>query len=197
METLEGLIRRLVTSLNASELDYALTGALAASYYGVPRTTMDADVMVKISSSSSCADLVSALRKAELQVEENRIVEALKSGFKIATFADSKSPFAVDIILSSKKIDKRTGLILDLPTFYQAPEELVLAKLRMIKAPVPKERTGKDQDDIKAILRFTKINLGALKKRAQENNTAQILENISQHNPLKTVHRTIYRRLNS
>jgi len=49
METFEGLVRRVVNSFNAVGLDYMFTGALAASYYGMPRTTMDIDVVVKVS----------------------------------------------------------------------------------------------------------------------------------------------------
>ena len=48
LENFEGLVRRIVNSFNAAGLDYMFTGALAASYYGMPRTTMDVDVMVKI-----------------------------------------------------------------------------------------------------------------------------------------------------
>jgi hypothetical protein len=42
------LVRRVVESFGAVGLDYMFTRALAASYYGVPRTTMDVDVVVKV-----------------------------------------------------------------------------------------------------------------------------------------------------
>ena len=155
------------------------TGALAASYYGTPRTTMDVDIVVKVSRGDLQTKLVSALRKAELQVDEKRIDAAFKSGFRIVTFRDSKSPFTVDIILSSKKLEKKAGTILGLPTFYQTPEELILAKLRMIKATVPRERALKDEDDVRAILRFTEVNMKNLKRRALKDGTLSILENIA------------------
>jgi len=154
------------------------TGALAASYYGTPRTTTDVDVMVKVFQEDLQTGLVPALRKAGLQVDEDRINAAFKSGFRIVTFMDSKSSFTVDIILSSKKLEKRAGTILGLPTYYQTPEELILAKLRMIKATVPRERALKDEDDVKAILKFTKADLNIIKKRAKRNNTLLILETI-------------------
>jgi hypothetical protein len=46
---------------------------------------------------------------------------AFESGFKIATFRDNRSPFTLDTIFSKKKLEKRSGTILGLPTFYQTP----------------------------------------------------------------------------
>lgn len=65
-----------------------------------------------------------------------------------------------------------------LPTFCQTPEELILAKLRMIRATTLRERALKNKDNIKAILKFTKVNINAIKKRAQKHNTLTILETI-------------------
>ena len=155
-----------------------LTEALVASYYGTPRTTTDVDIVVKVSQDDLQTKLVPALKKTGLQVDEKRIDAAFKSGLKIVTFRDSESPFTADIILSSKKIEKKAGTILGLPTFYQTPEELILTKLRMIKATIPRERALKDEDDVKAILRFTRVDLNAIKRRARRNNTLSILETI-------------------
>ncbi len=154
------------------------TGALAASFYSVPRTTSDADVVVEVSEEGSQAKLVLALRKAGLKAEESRIEAALRSDFRIATFRDAKTPFTVDIILSDGKLDKKAGIILGLPTFFQTPEELILAKLRMIKATVPRERSSKDEEDVKAILKFNKVDMGFIKRRARKNDTLSILETV-------------------
>ncbi len=51
----------------------------------------------------------------------------------------------------------KAGKILGMPTFYQKPEDLVLAKLRMIKATVPRERALKDVDDVRAILKLQRL----------------------------------------
>jgi hypothetical protein len=154
------------------------TGALAASYYGTPRTTMDVDIIIKTSKKEPQAKLMATLEKAGLTVEARKVATALKSGLKITTFRDSKSSFTVDIIFSSRKLEKRAGTILGLPTFYQTPEELILAKLRMIKATIPKERSLKDEEDVKAILRFTDVNIDVVKRRARRNNTLSIFNTI-------------------
>jgi hypothetical protein len=44
MEGLTVFIKKLVECFTKENLNYAFTGALAASFYGVPRTTADIDV---------------------------------------------------------------------------------------------------------------------------------------------------------
>jgi len=179
LEVLYDLIRRIVNGFNAAALDYMFTGALAASFYGVPRTTVDVDVVVRVSSESHRTGLVSALRQAGLQVDEKKIDAAFKSGYELVTFRDSRSPSSVDVIFSrGRRLEKRAGTIVGLPTFYQTPEGLTLAKLRMIKATVPRERALKDVEDVRAVLKFTKVNVEAVKKKARRDNTLSILESI-------------------
>jgi hypothetical protein len=105
--------------------------------------------------------------------------DALKSGYNIATFRDSKSPLTVDIIFSREKLAKKRGMVLGLPTYYQKPENLVLAKLRMIRATVPRERAQKDVDDVKAILKFARVNLEAIRRQAEKEGTIKILKEIT------------------
>jgi len=154
------------------------TGALAASYYGTPRTTMDIDLVAKVGRGEPRTKLISALKVAGLEVDRRKIDAALKSGYGIVTLRDAKTPFSVDIILSNKKLEKSSGSILGLPTFYQTPEGLVLAKLRMIKATVPKERALKDENDVRAILRHTSVKMNTLRKQARKDNTMSILRAI-------------------
>ena len=159
------------------------TGALAVSYYGRARTTVDVDVVVAVVGRGWRSRLVSGLKGAGLVVDEERIDAALRSGYRIVTFEDGKSPLTVDVILSDVKLARRAGSILGLATFYQTPEDLILAKLRMVKATVPRERALKDEDDVKAILKFTRVDMDLLERRARESNTLSILEGIIADKP--------------
>jgi hypothetical protein len=178
LDSFESLLRRIVEGFNATGLDYMITGALAVSYYGRARTTVDVDVVVAVGSVDWRERLISALRMAGLVVEEKALDDALKSGYNVATFRDSKSPITVDIILSREKLAKKRGKVLGLPTYFQKPEDLVLAKLRMIRATVPRERAQKDVDDVKAVLKFAKVDLEAIRREARKEGALQILENI-------------------
>jgi len=154
------------------------TGAIAASYYGTPRTTMDVDIVVKVSEKNVQPLLLEPLRKAGMQVDECKIKAALKSGYNIVTVKDKRTTLTVDVIFSDKKLMKKPGTIAGLPTFYQTPEELILSKLRMIKVTVPPERAAKDKDDVRAVLRHTKVNVKAIEKRAQREDTLTIFKEL-------------------
>jgi len=174
----EGLIRRLVENFNAAGIDYMFTGALAASYYGMPRTTMDVDIVVKVAR-EQLETLATLLRKAEMKVDVRRIDEAFESGFRMITLKDKRTPFTVDIMFSDGKLERKRGKILGLPTFYQTPEGLILSKLRMIKATVPRGRALKDEDDVKAILRYAKVDMKAVKRRSRREGTFSILKELT------------------
>jgi hypothetical protein len=173
-----GFVKKLVDGFEKEGLDYAFTGALAASFYGVPRTTADVDIIVAVSAKDAKTKLVSALRLAGLQVDEKRIDDALTSGYNIATFRCKTSPYTVDVILSHS-VRKRPGTIAGLPTYLQPAEDLVLAKLRMIKATIPRER-AKDEEDVRAILRFTDVDKAAIEKQAMKEGTLEIWKSFSE-----------------
>jgi hypothetical protein len=178
VDGLSVFVKRLVDGLTKEKLDYALTGALAASFYGVPRTTADVDVLVSVPSEDAKTKLASALRAAGLAVDEKRIDDAMTSGYNIASFKCKTSPYRVDVILSDH-IRKRGGSVAGVDTFFQIPEDLILAKLRMIKVTVPKERAMKDEEDVRAILRFSKVDKEAVREQAGKDKTVEIWERLS------------------
>ena len=179
MEAYYTYVKKVVGAFAAAGLDYAFTGALASSFYGVPRTTSDIDVIVAVANEADVkAKVAAALRTAGLVVDERKIDAALKSGFKIASFKDKTSPYSVDVIFSSEKLDKRAGKIARLNTYFQSPEGLITAKLRMIKATLPPERSAKDKADVKAILAFTKVDVEAVKRQAQKDRTLKVFESL-------------------
>jgi hypothetical protein len=178
LASFHGFVRRLIAGFSIADLDYAFTGALAASFYGVPRTTTDIDVIVAVSGEENLTDKVaSALQHAGLESEERCINIALESGYRIASFRDKGSPYTLDVIFVNS-LKKNAGTVAGLTTFFQAPDDLVLAKLRMIKATKPRKRAVKDEEDVKAILEFTDINMETLKKQAQTEGTLAILNEL-------------------
>jgi hypothetical protein len=154
------------------------TGAVAASYYGTPRTTMDVDVVVNIPAESSQSLLLKPLKAAEIRVDENKMLKALRAGYRVVTLNDQKTHYTLDLILSDKALEKRQGTIVGLPSFIQTPEELILAKLRMIKSTISKEKSQKDREDVKAILSHTKVEGEQLKRKAQKENTLAMLDEL-------------------
>ena len=178
MEDFYEFVRRLVDGFSRAGLDYAFTGALAVSLYGLPRTTTDVDVVVAVSGLDVKGKVAAALRRAGLDVDERKLDSALTSGYRIASFRDKATPYTLDVIFLDGALRKRAGTVDGVNTFFQPPEDLILAKLRMIKATVPRERAIKDEEDVKAILTFTKVDVEAIKKQAKKDNTLTILESL-------------------
>jgi len=154
-----------------------LTGALASSYYGRPRTTLDIDAVVS-AKQRDLATLAGALANANLKAEEKKLEHAWRSKYRIATLEDRRSPHTLDIIFTDGKLERTSGSILGIPTFYQTAESLVLAKLTMFKALVQPERVATDREDVKAILRFTPISMKTLRRKAQAEGTSDILDDL-------------------
>jgi hypothetical protein len=177
MEDFYEFVRRLADSFGRAGLDYAFTGALAVSLYGLPRTTTDVDIIVGVSGLVK-RKVAAALRRAGLEVDERKLDAALTSGYRIASFRDKATPYTLDVIFLDGALRKRAGTVGGVSTFFQVPEDLVLAKLRMIRATVPRERAVKDEDDVKAILQFTKVDVEAVKKQAKLDNTLTIFESL-------------------
>jgi hypothetical protein len=173
METLTGFIKKIVCALEVEKINYAFTGALAASYYGVPRTTADIDIILSMSRKDAKTKLATALRSTGLEVEEKTIDDAYTSGFCIATFKGKTLPYRVDIIFADT-LRKRQGNIADIGTWLQAPEDLVNAKLRMIKVTLDNNKTAKDESDIRAILQFTEVDKRLINEQAKKDRTLQV-----------------------
>ena len=121
LEVYYAFVKKIVEVFEEAHLDYALTGALATSFYGTPRTTNDIDIMVAVAHDTDVkVKLSAALRKAGLLVDELKIDDALNSDFKIAQFKDTTSPYYIDVIFSAQKLVKRAGKITGLNTFFQS-----------------------------------------------------------------------------
>lgn len=154
------------------------TGAMASSYYGRPRTTLDIDIVLTVEE-KDLARLAKALTEADLRVQTKKLHRIWASDYRIATFADKKSPHTLDIIFTNQPLERRAGRILGLPTYYQTPESLILSKLRMLKVTIQAERAAIDREDIKAILKATRIKLSSLRKRAASEHTSRILDELT------------------
>jgi len=183
MEAYYSFVNKLVNAFESEDLEYAFTGALAVSFYGVPRTTTDVDIIVAVSDKTDTKSKIAvALRRAGLQIDEHKIEMALTSSYPIVTFKDKKTPYSIDIILFRGKLERISGKINGVKTFFQSPEGLIVAKLRMIKATIPVERAFKDKEDVKAILAFTIVDIEAVKKLAKRDKTVEIFQEILSEN---------------
>jgi hypothetical protein len=151
---------------------------MAASYYGRPRTTLDVDFMIQLSI-EDLDELLDSLARLGLKINRARVKRQLNSGYNIVSLDDKRSENRVDLIIQTEgKLERRPGRALGMRSFYQPPELLILSKLRMIKATVPRERSQKDKDDIRAILTNTTVNTRRIRDSAKRESTIEIFREI-------------------
>jgi len=163
--------------LNDTGLQYMFTGAIAASYYGRPRTTLDIDIVIAVER-SELVRLSKALQRASLVVHQKRLEAAWESDHRIVTLNDRKSAHTVDVIFTDTELDRIPGRVSGLPTYYEAAESLILPKLRMLKVTIQPERAATDRQDIKAILESSKIDLKSLRKKSEAESTIAIFDDL-------------------
>src|SRR5439155_18200579 len=112
--------KALVSLLNKTGYEYAITGAIAASYYGLPRTTVDVDFIQL--SDEQLDPFLDRLARFGLKVDRTRIKRQLREGYNIVTFRDKASQNRADFIIQATgEIERRPGSALGLKSFYQSP----------------------------------------------------------------------------
>jgi hypothetical protein len=118
------------------------------------------------------------MERVGVKVDLEKIRHNIKSGYNVVTVADRFSPYTADLILVKSPPERKKGALLGVRTYFQSPELLILAKLRMIKATIPRERSQKDRDDIRAILANTRVNRKRILDQARREGTTEIFQEI-------------------
>jgi len=128
----------LAAALDAAEVPYMIVGSYSSNFYGVPRSTKDADLVLHLPSSGWATlpkllppgivmedqmgfEMVTSTRKELLQVKE--------SLFQIELFHLSDDPFDQSRFRRRRKIEIFPGSTVWLPT----AEDVVVQKLRWAK----------------------------------------------------------------
>jgi hypothetical protein len=151
---------------------------MAASYYGRPRTTLDVDFIIQLSI-DDLDELLDRLAGFGLKINRSRVKRQLSTGYNIISLEDKNSENRLDLIIQTDgRLERRQGRALGLRSYYQPPELLILSKLRMIKATIPRERSQKDRDDITAMLANTKVNKQRILDQARREGTIEIFREI-------------------
>ncbi len=130
-------LKPVITSFNELNISYYIGGSLASSIYGMPRTTLDADIIANINPNHITV-LKSKLGK-KYYVDENMIKNAIKNNasfnlihletaIKIDVFVYKNDPY------QQKAIERRMEdtLVENDPSskfFFASPEDIIINKL--------------------------------------------------------------------
>lgn len=150
----------LIRTLEKTSIPYMIVGSFSSNFYGIPRSTMDADLVLKIDSEDwgklcsmlpahleweqqSSFEMISSTRKELIKVKD--------SSFEIELFHLSNDEHDTARFTRRQKVEVLKGVSAYLP---QA-EDVIIQKLRWSKAGM----RSKDFADVVAILQVQEPNI--------------------------------------
>ena len=123
------------------------------------------------------------MEEAGVRANLKKIHQQLRSGYNVITVEDKLSPHTADMILVKELPERKRGTVQGFKTYFQSPESLILAKLRVIKAKMQRERSQTDRDDIRAILANTKVSRRRIMENARLETTLAIFQQLTRPEP--------------
>ncbi len=172
------LLKLVVKRLEDLKIPYILTGGLAVSFWGLPRTTHDIDIVIEAKSEDK--DKIVNSFKKDFYISEEAVRQAIeqrftfniihyKAGLKIDFWLVKKDTFRISEFkrrLKEKIFNKQIYII--------SPEDLILEKLLWYR----EGQSTRHLEDIEGILKISKPNLNYIKNWAEKQSTIEILEGI-------------------
>jgi hypothetical protein len=139
------LLKRVVDVLAQASVEYAVTGSVASSIQGEPRSTHDVDLIVALTS-TAIPTLVAAFAGPEFVLQEQAIRDAIRTGtmFNLLWITEGDK---VDFwMLRDEPFDRsrfarrRVSHAWEMELMVTSPEDTILAKLRWSKQSGGSER---------------------------------------------------------
>jgi len=132
------LLKRLIQALDRAEIQYMITGSVASSLQGEPRSTHDIDMIIAIQKSKA-HQLVEAFPSPDFYLDEHSIIDAINRQ-NMFNLIDLKTGDKIDFwILTDEAFDrsrfsrKITEEFMGIEMQVSSPEDTILAKLRWAK----------------------------------------------------------------
>jgi len=182
--TQQEIFLEVIDILNNSNIPYMITGALAVSYYGMPRLTHDLDIIIQIDSGD--VDKIFILFSSEFYISKVSIEEAIehRSTFNIIHL---KTSIKVDFWMIGqdeyeiKKFSRRSKEnIFNRAIYLITPEDLLISKLDWYKM------TDVDKHYIDCIgiykIQKEKLDINYIKTWTARKSTLSIFEEVSSAN---------------
>lgn len=175
---LVSLLKLVANKLEKTGIPYMLTGGMAVSYWGLPRTTHDIDIVIEAKKEDK--EKIVNLFKRDFYISPEAVEEGIKNRFTF-NIIHYKTGLKVDFWLVKKdsfgnsEFKRRLKRkIFNKEIFIISPEDLILSKLLGYK----ETKSDRRLEDAKSILKISKADLNYIKNWAERQSTIKILEKI-------------------
>ena len=175
---LVSLLKIVTKKLDKANIAYMVSGGLAVSFWGFPRTTHDIDIVIEAREKDK--DKIIKLFKEDFYISSEAVEDAIKERFTF-NIIHNKSGLKIDFWLIKKdafgksefgrKLKKK---IFGEHIFIISPEDLILCKLLGFK----ETKSDRRLEDAKSILATSKVDLKYVKKWAEKQGTMEIFNKI-------------------
>lgn len=178
--TVERVTAQLFDALDRAAVDYVVVGSLASSFYGVARSTQDADIVISCDRGKT-SDLVRELgagyaRDPQMAFETvtsttKTLISEKQSKFQIEAFSLSDDPHDLERFARRRKVKMygRDAYILTV-------EDVVVTKTRWLHIA----GRAKDDADLRAVIQVqgTKIDWPYVESWCDRHGTRELLERL-------------------
>lgn len=176
------LLRKVVQALEGAGIPYMVSGSIASSLQGEPRSTHDVDLVVAIEK-ENVKDLLKAFPSPDFYLDEKSIHDAIQQG-SMFNMIDSNQGDKVDFWLLTDQPFDRSRFprryaedVLGMRVMVSSPEDTILAKLRWAKLSGGSEKQFTDALRVYEV-QFGKLDLGYLRDWAKCLGVLRMLERL-------------------
>jgi hypothetical protein len=175
----------VIDGLEALQVPYMLVGSFSSNYYGIPRSTKDADFMVHIDPQaiSHLAErlgprfqLHSQLSFETVTMTTRSIIQVVDTLFKIELFYLGDDPHDQERFRRRVRVPSLNRVI-SLPT----PEDVIITKLRWCHGG----RRSKDWEDVRNVIavQSDRLDWAYIQRWCDQHGTRALLDEIRQSIP--------------
>jgi hypothetical protein len=177
----ESITARVAEALEAAEIPYFLTGSFASNFYGIPRSTKDADFVLqtKIAVGTEFAERLGEdfILEPQLSFETNtgtfrQLVRHRKKPFKVELFLLSQDPHD-----QSRFARRRAVELFGRRFWLPSPEDVIITKLRWAR--------GKDREDASDVMSVqrNRLDWGYIEEWCRQHGTLGLLTDLRRSLP--------------
>lgn len=178
------LLRKVVQALDEAGIQYMVSGSIASSLQGEPRSTHDIDLVVAIGAAEA-KGLVKAFPPPDFHLDEESTVEAINrqgmfnliemnEGDKVDFWILTDEPFD-----RSRFARKYAEEVLGMQIMVSSPEDTILAKLRWAKLSGGSEKQFTDALRVYEV-QFEKLDMDYLHGWAKELGVEAMLQRLEE-----------------